>query len=368
MRITKLSYENFRNLEDDNIYPDEEINIIYGDNAQGKTNLLEAIWLFTGGHSFRGNKDRELPKIINYKNSKLAKLHAEFFSEQRDQWAVLNFNSGKKNSVINGVEKKTGSALVGKICAVVFSPEHLLLIKEGPALRRSFIDGAICQIKPGYTKILSKYNRVLMQRNALLRQMQSNSDLKDMLEVWDSRLISFGTEIINKRINYVKALNERAREIYFGISENKEEFSISYLPLGNKDDDFLEKSEEIFRKALKKSLKNDIKLGITSVGPHRDDCEIVINNLVTRTYGSQGQQRSAVIAMKLAEASVLEKNIGETPIILLDDVMSELDNKRQNYILNKLTGRQIFISCCNPNTVNLMQRGKMFYVKEGKIT
>lgn len=367
MEITKLSFENFRNLEDNFIEPDKEINLIYGNNAQGKTNLLESLWLFTGGHSFRGNKDTQLTKIIDGKNSKSASLKAEFYAQERNQWAVLNIDNGKRSSVINGVEKKTGSALVGKICAVVFSPEHLMLIKEGPSLRRSFVDGAICQIEPSYPKLLSKYNRVIVQRNALLRQMQFTDNLEIMLDIWNDRAVSFGIEIIKKRTKYIKNLNEKAKEIYLGISGNREDFNIEYKALSMNADVFLENPKEIYENALKKSLKSDIRLGVTSIGPHRDDCEIIINGLEARIYGSQGQQRSAVIAMKLAEAEVLEKSIGEAPIILLDDVMSELDSQRQSYILNKLTNRQIFITACTPDTVEIMEKGKMFHVDNGGI-
>lgn len=367
MEIRKLTFQNFRNLENSYIEPNNEINLIYGNNAQGKTNLLESLWLFTGGHSFRGNKDNQLPKIIDQKNSKIASLKANFYANQREQWAILNIENGKRNSIINGVEKKTGSALVGKICAVIFSPEHLMLIKEGPSFRRTFIDAAICQIEPSYPKLLSKYNRVIMQRNALLRQIQTDNSLEYMLDIWNERAVTFGCEIINKRIKYAQNLNNKAKEIYFGISGQKENFNIEYKPLSLNASEYLENPKEKYINALKRTNKSDLRLGITSIGPHRDDCEIFINNLEARTYGSQGQQRSAVIALKLAEAEILEENIGETPIILLDDVMSELDNERQSFILNKLTGKQIFITCCSPETINLMDKGKMFHVKNGEI-
>ncbi|MEG1427191.1 MAG: DNA replication and repair protein RecF, partial [Oscillospiraceae bacterium] len=269
--------------------------------------------------------------------------------------------------VINGVAKKTGSALVGKICAVIFSPEHLLLIKDGPAGRRSFIDGAICQINPGYPKLLTKYNRVIVQRNAMLREMQKTSGLEEMLEIWNERAVHFGTEIINKRIAYMKSLSPAAEEIYFGISGEQEEFRIDYKPLGLTTEEWQKSPEESYHLALKRSQKTDQRLGVTGFGPHRDDLEIFISGLSARIYGSQGQQRSAVIAMKLGEAEVLEKNIGEPPLILLDDVMSELDQKRQDYILNRLFGRQIFITCCTLDTLGLMKKGKQFHVVSGVV-
>ena len=368
MYIKEISFKNFRNLEDSSIFPHKEINIIFGDNAQGKTNLLEGIWLFTGGHSFRGNKDTELTKLIDGKNCKFASLNTKFYSEKRNQKATLNIENGRRNSVINGVKKSTGSALVGKICAVIFSPEHLKLIKEGPSMRRAFIDGAICQIKPSYATILSKYNRVIMQRNAFLKELQFNKKFEYMLPIWDEKACEIGMKIIKKRFEYIEKIKDKVKEIYSGISAQKEVMTIEYQPLGLKYSDYKEDEFKLkYLELLEKSHANDIKFGATSVGIHRDDIEIYINNIKARTYASQGQQRSAVIALKLCEAEILEEKIGETPIIILDDVMSELDNNRQDYILNKLKGRQIFISCCSYETVGLLKYGKMFEIKAGTI-
>ncbi len=363
MYILKLELDNFRNLDNDIFIPSKSVNIISGNNAQGKTNLLEAIWLFTGGHSFRGNKDTELVRLINGKNGKIAGLKAEFLSEDREQWAILNIVNGKRNSVINGVAKKNGSALVGKVCAVIFSPEHLSLIKDGPSGRRNFIDAAICQIKPSYVKSLAKYNRIILQRNTLLKQMQTNSGLEMMLDVWNERAIALGMTIINQRLKYVEKLAQKAEKIYSGISGG-EEISINYRPLLS---DNIENLEKFYRLQVEKAIKTDIKQGQSTIGPHRDDLEIKINSISARTFASQGQQRSAVVALKLSEAKILEENIGESPIIILDDVMSELDINRQNYILNKLEGRQIFISCCSEETVNLSKKSKIFKIHEGKI-
>ncbi|MFI3207061.1 MAG: DNA replication/repair protein RecF [Clostridia bacterium] len=367
MYIKELTYKNFRNLKDNTIVPNKEINVVFGDNAQGKTNLLEGIWIFTGGHSFRGNKDVELTKLIDGKNCKNASLKIDFFSEDREQNAVLNIEQGRRNSVINGVKKNTGSALVGKICAVIFSPEHLRLIKDGPAMRRSFIDAAICQITPSYASSLMKYNRVILQRNAFLKEFQIKKEYENMLSIWDEKAVELGFEIALKRYIYIENLKKKAKEIYTGISCGKETIDISYKPLSldfnEETSDFKEKYFEL----LKKSHNIDIKIGSTSVGVHRDDIDIFINDTKARTYASQGQQRSAVIALKLSEAQILEEKIFETPIIILDDVMSELDNNRQDYILNRLKGRQIFISCCSPETVSLMEKGKMFEIKDGTV-
>lgn len=364
MQITTISFENFRNLLNGSISPGGGINVIWGDNAQGKTNLLEAVWLFTGGHSFRGNKDAELPRLEEGKNLPEARLQAQFFSGGREQSAVLNIQGGKRSSVINGVEKKTGSALVGKLCAVIFSPEHLLLVKEGPSKRRSFLDGAICQIRPAYAKLLAKYNRSLAQRNTLIKDIFRYPELRDTMEIWNERLVLSGSQVIRERLRYVGRIAPRAEEIYGGISKEKEKLSIRYDTSVFQNPETL---EEEFRDALKRTEKTDLKLGFTSVGPHRDDLELQLSGLSARTYGSQGQQRSAVLALKLAEADLLEESAGEPPLILLDDVMSELDQSRQDYLLNHLNGRQIFITCCSPETVNLMERGRAFYVEGGSV-
>jgi len=219
VNVLRLGFENFRNLCPGEIFPGETINVIHGSNAQGKTNLLEAIWLFTGGHSFRGTKDSELPVLKDGKNAPAASLSMTLFTEGREQELRLELRDGRRSSVINGVEKKTGSALVGKFCAVIFSPEHLLLVKEGPSRRRAFLDGALCQSRPAFTRVLAHYNKALMQRNALLKDIPRHPELIDTLDVWDERLILFGTEVVQERAAFCKDLEPRAAEIYRGIAK-----------------------------------------------------------------------------------------------------------------------------------------------------
>ena len=231
MVVTRLGCQNFRNLRDGELFPCPGVNVIYGGNAQGKTNLLEGLWLFTGGHSFRGAKDVELPRLdtATGENAPTAALALDFFSEGREQKALLQFENGRRSSVINGVKKKTGSALVGKVCAVIFSPEHLLLVKEGPARRRGFLDGALCQIRPSYAGMLHVYQRALSQRNALLKDIGRFPELRDTLEVWDARLIQLGAAVMEERRRYVEKIAPQAQEIYRGISRGKEELSLSTL-------------------------------------------------------------------------------------------------------------------------------------------
>lgn len=247
---------------------------------------------------------------------------------------------------------------------MIFSPEHLLLVKEGPQRRRNFIDGALCQIKPGYAKVLSKYNRSLIQRNTLLKDISKHPELWETMDIWNERLVLTGAQVIYERMKYVDSLSPRVTEIYSGISKNREIAQISYetLPGGS-----IEEISAAYREEIKKSEKIDLKLGFTSVGPHRDDLDILLNGISARSFGSQGQQRSAVLALKLAEADILEERIGEPPLILLDDVMSELDESRQDYLLNHLHKRQVFITCCSPETVNLMEKGRIFTVESGEV-
>ncbi len=371
MFVQRLAIQSFRNLEDGELFPCQGVNVIYGDNAQGKTNLLESLWLFTGGHSFRGAKDGELPRLDPEKggNSPVASLALDFYGEGREQKALLRIENGRRSSVINGVKRKTGAALVGKIRAVIFSPEHLLLVKEGPSRRRNFIDGALCQLKPSFAHALSYYNRALLQRNALLKDMARFPELRDTLEVWDMRLAKLGVSVMTERRNYVDKLAPRVQDIYDGISKGKEQIKIEYSPAVRfpVENFSAADAEEVFLQELRRTLPSDAKSGFTSAGPHRDDLEISLNGLSARAYGSQGQQRSAVLSLKLAEAETLAEVSGETPIVLLDDVMSELDQSRQDYLLNHLHGKQVFITCCSPETVSLQETGKRFRVEAGKI-
>lgn len=365
MIITKLRFEGFRNLDDGEISPDSGVNVIFGTNAQGKTNLLEGIWLLSGNRSFRGSRDSELIKF----GSDFARLKIEFFSEERDQTAEITFLKGKKEVKINGVKQSSVSSLVGKLCAVVFSPEHLSLVKSGPSERRRFIDNAISQIKPSYGETLSNYNKTLAQRNALLKDIPYHSQLLDTADIWDYRLAVLGASIIRMRINYADRLCECAKKYHSGISNNMEDLEITYssaLPRekcgsGTEIRDFLY-NELTLRRG------DDIKEGYTSVGPHRDDIDILINGDNVKAFGSQGQQRSCVLSMKIAEAELIKIATSQEPVVLLDDVLSELDSRRQEFLLNKISERQVFISCCEAASVERLKCGRLFEVKKGVVT
>ncbi len=362
MRIQGLELENYRNFDKEHFNPNPGINIIYGDNAQGKTNLIEAIWLFTGGRSFSGAKDIELVKF----GTDYAKLNLEFLALEREQEAEINIMEKRRKVSLNKVEKKSPSALIGAFCAVVFSPSHLSLVKDGPLKRRRFLDAALCQMKPKYCSALLRYNHTLGQRNALLKEAKANRPLLETLDIWDRNLSLYGSLIIKERLNYVSILEAKAGEFYRGISDGKEEFSVLYKSNLIKSG-IIDNIEESFFSALEAHREEDLLLGYTSVGPHRDDLVLKVNNLNAKSFASQGQQRSCVLSLKLAEAEIFMKNTGQKPIILLDDVMSELDAKRQTYLMESIKDWQVLLTCCDPDNIIRLDYPQKFEIKNGKI-
>jgi len=364
MIIRRLSFDGYRNLTRGEIVPCEGVNVVYGKNAQGKTNILEAMWLFSGNRSFRGAKDSEYVGL----DKEQAKLFMEFFSEDREQNAGICFQKNKKEIMLNGIKQSSLGKIMGKLCMVVFSPEHLSLVKRGPTERRKFVDSAVCQIRPNFSDTLSEYNKILVQRNALLKDLPYHSELYDTIDIWEERLAFFGSAIIRMRKNYIQRLSSSAAKYHEGISDGKETLDISYSCAFSEDicadRDLL---TENYIKKLKETRKEDIKEGSTSIGPHRDDLIININGKNIKSFGSQGQQRSCVLSMKIAEAELIKQATNEEPIVLLDDVLSELDSRRQEFLLNKISDRQVFISCCERASADRLEGGKLFYVEKGEI-
>ncbi len=363
MKINSVSLKDFRNISEMTLVANDEVNVIFGQNAQGKTNILEALWLFTGCKSFRGSKDSEFIKF----NSDFSKISLDYTDKIREKKAEILF-SDKKKVFLNGVEKKNTADFIGEFYAVIFSPTHLSLIKEGPDVRRKFLDTAICQLKPKYAKTLSSYKKVVLQRNSLLKDIQFHSELYDVLDVLDEQLSKFSSIIIKDRIKYLDLLSQKSEEIYSGISENKEKLSLKYLcgsESFNKTD--VNDIYDFMTEKIKESRKEDFINKTTSVGPHRDDLEIKIDNISARSFGSQGQQRSCALALKLGESEIIKDITGENPVALLDDVMSELDEKRQDYVLNHIKERQVFLTCCDPSQVLRLCKGKSFLIYGGSI-
>ena len=361
MKISQLITTGFRNLKDGEFLPCDGVNVIYGDNGQGKTNLTEAIWMFTGGKSFRGAREQEL--VSFGKNE--AKLWLQFESGGREQTAELSLGE-KKNALLNGVTLPAARALTGEFNAAVFSPDHLALVKAGPGERRRFLDSAICQIRPKYGGKLSEYQQILKQRNALLKDIPQHRELEDTLVVWDEKLAVHGAFIANTRRRYIEKLSVMAEAFYGGIALERERLSVSYeCSFGECGDKSIQHTE--YMSALEGARAEDMRYGHSTVGVHRDDLIIKIDGREARIFGSQGQQRSSVLAMKLAEMSILEENIGEKPVCILDDVLSELDPGRQDYVLNHISGGQVFITCCDLDAVRRLSGGKAFEIKAGGI-
>ncbi len=357
MRVDSLTLKKFRNIHDLTLIPSPDINIICGDNAQGKTNILEAIWLFTGSRSFRGAKEVEIVTI----NEDLARMTMGFYGGGRDNLSTLEYGA-RKNASLNGVDIENAAKLAGNFTCVVFSPSHLSLIKGGPEERRRFIDTTILQLRPRYLKVMSDYNRILFQRNALLKDRGSNPTLIDTLDIWDQSLARLWSAIVRTRDSYMNRLTPLASEVYSGLSGGRESIGMRYMGSAGG----ISGVNEILS-ALVENRARDIRNGLTGIGPHRDDLEITIDSVPARAFGSQGQQRSAVLALKLAECALMEEETGERPVVLLDDVMSELDYNRRDFLLNRLSGGQMFITCCDAGYFSGVKRGKVFSVKGGEI-
>jgi DNA replication and repair protein RecF len=358
VRVQHLRLCDYRNIQEAQFLPCPGVNVLYGENAQGKTNLLEGIWLFTGGRSFRGARDAELVRF----GGQRAELAMEFAAQEREMQGELLIEGGRRTAVLNHVPLGPASALVGKFCAVVFSPQHLSLARDGPAERRRFLDAAICQLKPAYAALLSRYQHTLTQRNALLKDIPRHAELMDTLDIWDEKLARTGAAVARARYMYVERLRAHAEEAYRGIADGREGLSIRYSSaLGE------ETTAERFYAALVGRRGEDVAAGFTSCGPHRDDMELQLDGRPVRTFGSQGQQRSSVLALKLAEATLLTEGIGERPVILLDDVLSELDAVRQDYLLNHLDGWQVFLTCCDPAPVLRLAGGLARRVRAGEL-
>ncbi len=363
MTVESFCLENFRNIEFLKADLCPEVNIIYGKNAQGKTNIVEALWLFTGYKSFRSSRDCELI-MFGRDFSKIKSVYKSNGSSVTCEIIISDKRKCSKNSIL----LPSPSKLIGEYPATLFSPAHLSLIKEGPAERRKFLDIAICQLSPGYAQALKKYKMALSQRNALLKDIQYHSELYDTLEMWEAQLALFGAKIIIKRISYVDWLKSFTQEIYSGISGGKESLDIAYSTEAIREKCLSEQEiREELTETLKQTRKGDILIKNTSAGPHRDDLIVCINGKSARCYGSQGQQRSGALALKLGEAQVIRKIIGENPIVLLDDVMSELDYKRQDYVLNKIKEYQVVITTCEPSRSKKITGTKMFEISDGRI-
>lgn len=358
MIIKSIELADYRNYDCLSMQFDKGTNILYGDNAQGKTNILEAIFVAATTKSHKGAKDRE---IIGFGKEE---AHIRTYLEKEGVETRVDMHLRKSKSkgiAIDGQKIKKAAELLGLCNVVFFSPEDLSIIKNGPAERRRFVDMELCQLDSLYLYNLNHYNRIVNQRNKLLKDMYMNPDLKETLSIWDMQLVSFGSKIIERRKLFEEQLNEIIFDIHRKLSGDREELSVHYEPdVGTGD----------FERKLKNNQERDIRAKMTSVGPHRDDFSFEVGDIDIRRYGSQGQQRTAALSLKLSEIELVKRIAKDTPILLLDDVLSELDSNRQNYLLGSIGDIQTIITCTGlEEFVNhRFEINKVYKVSEGTVT
>lgn len=362
MYIKKVELKNFRNYSELSIDFNEKVNLILGNNAQGKTNLLESVYISSFGKSFRTNKDAEMIKF----GEESAKIKVITNRDDEEENVELIIGSDQKKYVkVNGVKIKKTAELLNNILVVIFSPEDLKIVKDEPDKRRKFIDREICQINPGYYDSLSNYKKVLQQRNMYLKE--NDIDI-DYLDVLDRQLSKYGCKIIHYRKNFIDKLNEISKNIHKKITNEKENLIIKYCPNIKYDEDIKEQ-EKHFYLNLKDKIESDRKFRTTSIGPQKDDLEFFINDVNVRNFGSQGQQRTTALSLKLAEINIIKEETGENPVLLLDDVMSELDLERQEFLVNSLNQVQLFITTTEiPDIlINKFKNRKIIKVNNGNV-
>ena len=357
MIIKSVRLDNFRNYQDLEINLDPGTNLFYGDNAQGKTNILEAVFLGGTTKSHRMSRDRDMIRFGQ------EEAHLRLFLEKRGASYRIDMHLKKNRSkgiAVNGIPIRRASELIGLGHFVFFSPEDLGIIKNGPAERRRFVDQQLCQLSGVYVQSLSDYNKALMQRNALLRDLSFHPEYADTIDLWDEQLVRFGTVVIRERAKFIKKLDETVREIHRKLTGGKENLHISYE---------MNVEEQNFASLLKEGRERDIKMKTTQTGPHRDDLCMRTDEIDLRRFGSQGQQRTTALSLKLAQISLAEEESGEKPVLLLDDVLSELDSSRQHFLLESINQIQTLITCTGIDDFieNQFRIDRLFHVKEGAV-
>ena len=353
MWINKIKVNNFRNYDNEEIELNKNINIFYGENAQGKTNIIEAIFLSSMGKSFRAKKDKEMIKLSENR----AMIEILFNKKDRDGKIKIELQN-KKNVYLNGIKLKKLSELLGNINIVIFTPDDINILKGGPQNRRRFLDIMRSQLKPNYMYNLNLYLKTLEQRNNYLRQIKEYNKDENLLEIWDEKLAEYAFNIYNYRNEFINKIKNKIKNIHSEITNNKEEIKIEYLTECE--------SKEKYLKLLKDRRKLDIIKGYTTKGIHRDDFIIYINKKELNIYGSQGQHRTAILSLKLSELNIIYEETGEYPILLLDDFMSELDEKRREHFLKNIKNTQIIITCTEKFDIennNIL----IYNVKDGKV-
>ncbi len=365
MNVKKIALNGFRNYEWETASFDPGSNVICGPNAQGKTNLLEAIYMLSSGRSFRTRFDKEL---VGFGYSE-GEVLAEVWSHERDQTIDLSFRPGQpKRITVNGV-KKTAGELSGVVNTVLFCPDDLNLIKEGAAVRRRLMDNAISQIRPRYAEILTEFNRLYEHKTRILKDWREKPSLLETLDEFSDGMARASAQLIRYRATYAARLNQSAPSIHREFSGKGEDLSLRYLTVSTVRDPFASAKEIYYDICDHQEQHRQAELDSAQclTGAHKDDLEIEINGRSARSFASQGQTRTAALSLKLAEREILQAESGEMPILLLDDVLSELDQKRQEFVLNRIGGGQTLITCCEDAEISRRTGGRVLYVEKGKI-
>ena len=333
MYIESIKLSNFRNYENLELHLDQGTNIFYGDNAQGKTNILESVYLCGTSRSHKGSRDKE---VIRFGQDE-SHIRMNVCKNRMNYQIDMHLRKNKAKGVaINGMPIKKARELLGVVNLVFFSPEDLNIIKNGPSERRRFMDSELCQLDRLYLTDLAGYNHILNQRNKLLKEILGNTSLKDTLDVWDMQMVNYGKRVIAKRRDFVAELNDIIREIHKNLTGREELLEILYEP---------NVSDQDFEETLFRNRDRDFRMRLSSTGPHRDDFCVMVNGIDIRKYGSQGQQRTAALSLKISEIYLVEKIIKDKPVLLLDDVLSELDSSRQSCLLDSIHDIQTLITC-----------------------
>ena len=348
MNLNNIHLRNFRSYDEISLEFDPGVNLIIGDNAQGKTNLLEAIAYLGSGKAFRTQKSSELVKL----GAEFAELEGQVFSQERVQtlrW-ILFPAARPKQLYRNGVKKKSAGDISGVLQTVLFCPEDLMVLKTGASARRRLADTALCQLRPNYEAALSEYNRILEQKNRILKDRHDNPALLDILPEYNARLCQVGALLISYRARFFEGLYREAARFHKHFSGGKEEFCLEYKTVSTVTDPFapVSKLNEELSEHLQSHYRAELESCQSLTGPHKDDFDVTLSGLSVKAFGSQGQTRTAAISLKLAQRELMKKESGEEPVLLLDDVLSELDPGRQDFVLNQITDGQVFITCCEP--------------------
>ena len=365
MKVNKIEFESFRNIDSEIIEFSDGINVIYGENAQGKTNILEGIYLFARGKSFRAFKDKELIKFD--KNIAYAKMEFQV-KDDKTTLGVEIPKSQVKKFYRNKVKVNKTAEIIGEFRAVLFCPSHLGIIKDAPATRRKFIDVAISQLRPVYLKMMTRYNQVLEERNAILKMMpEERAQNLELIDIYLEELASLCADIADIRNEYIKKLDFWVKIFFDEMTKGQESPKITYEANVNENDfENRESLKNRYLNLLKNNKEREFKYGATLFGIHKDDLKIEINGKDSRLYSSQGQQRSLALAMKMAEGEISREQKGEYPVFLFDDVLSELDDNRKSYILSNIKNRQVIITACDKSVFENSEGCNFINIENGQ--